>query len=106
MDEEQEQWKRRALMIVLVIGGLVAVCLCGCLVSAALDGSGLRVGSPGLGTQVCVGAATTPRLQVGVAWYSSLSSYRGPLGFSPYAVCIDVPWLKTRALSGEWVLPP
>ncbi|MFP4395410.1 MAG: hypothetical protein ACLFTI_09120 [Anaerolineales bacterium] len=57
-------------------------------------------------TQVCIGAATTPHLQVGVAWYSPLSSYIGPLAFSPYAVCINVPWLTTRSLSGEWMLPP
>ena len=106
MEKVQRQWKQRALVIILVIGALIAVCLCGCLVFAALDGRGLRIGSPGLGTQVCIGAATTPRLQVGVAWYSPLSSYIGPLAFSPYAVCVNVPWLKPRSLSGEWMLPP
>ncbi|NBD34816.1 MAG: hypothetical protein GVY30_02305 [Chloroflexi bacterium] len=106
MDKGQGRWKKRALVAVLVIGVSIAVCLCGCLVFAALDDNGLRIGPSGLGAQVCIGAATAPRLQVGVAWYSPLSSHRGPLAASPYAVCVDVPWLKTRSLTGEWVLPP
>ena len=106
MKKVQGEGKRRALVIILVIGVSMAVCLCGCLIFAALDGSGVWIGTHGLSTEVCIGAATTPRLQVGVAWYSPLSSYRGPLAFSPCAVCVGVPWLKPTRLSGEWVLPP
>jgi hypothetical protein len=108
VSKDRGRWRRRPLLAVLVVGALAAACLCCCLVPATLVGrSDLSGVSTGLSIQFCVGVVTTPRLQVGVAWYSPLSSFRGPLAGSPYAFCGDVPWPKTpRSLYGEWMFPP
>jgi hypothetical protein len=93
----------------IIIGGSVAAAACtGCCVLALVaSGIASRSGTGGLRVDVCAGLVTSPRLQVGVAWYSPLASYRGPLTASPYAVCTGIPVssMPTR-LYGEWMFPP
>jgi hypothetical protein len=100
------RWKKVG-RVALLVGGLVVVCAGACLVAGVL--AGRRPGAPsapGLTVHVCAGLVTDPRWRVGVGWYSPLSSYRGPLASSPYALCADVPWpFRTRQLSGEWLIP-
>jgi hypothetical protein len=92
----------------VTIGVLALICVACSLVSAlVLGGSSLSWISGGLSSHACVGVATKPRLQAGIGWYSPLSSYRGPLAASPYAVCADIPWPSMpRSLHREWVLSP
>jgi hypothetical protein len=90
--------------VLAVIGACVGCCLLSTLV---VGGSSLSRISGGLSIHACAGVATNPRLQAGVAWYSPLSSYRGPLAASPYAVCADIPWPRMpRSLHREWMFPP
>ncbi|MBN1180072.1 MAG: hypothetical protein JXD18_12740 [Anaerolineae bacterium] len=100
--------QNRKILFVLLALVVVLSCCSGCLAALVLSGRvAPSAGTAGLSVHVCGGLATVPRWQVGVAWYSPLSSYRGPLGFSPYAVCVDVPVsAMPTSLWREWVFPP
>jgi hypothetical protein len=108
MSNKQRRGLRRSLTVIVVALALVGPCIGCCLVSTLMVGdSALSRISGGLSIHACVGLATTPRLQAGIAWYSPLSSYRGPLAASPYAVCADIPWPgMPRSLHREWMFPP
>jgi len=82
---------------------LIGVGLAGCLLLVLLNPSNVA----SVGGEACVGFVITPRLQVGVAWYSPLSSYLPPLTHSRYALCVRIPpSLAPRALFYEWMFPP
>jgi hypothetical protein len=103
---ERRRGSKLGWLILTGVAVLVGTCLC-CCVLLAVAGSSL--GSPsGLGTRVCAGLVTAPRVQVGVVWISPLSSYLPPLAFSPYAVCVNVPWWSKTptTLHGGWMFPP
>jgi hypothetical protein len=108
MKDEQRRESGRRLAVIAGVLVLMGACVGCCLVSTlAVGGSALSRVSGGLSIHVCAGLTTRPRLQAGVAWYSPLSSYRGPLASSPYAACADVPWPEMpRTLHREWMFPP
>lgn len=108
MNSEQRRGMSRRPAVIIGVLALIGACVGCCLVSTlVVGGSALSRISGGLSIHACVGVATTPRLQAGVAWYSPLSSYSGPLTDSPYAVCADVPWPRMpRSLHREWMFPP
>jgi hypothetical protein len=102
---KRRRWWRKAVIVGLTVVAVSVACAGTCLSvgAAARLASG---GTPGLGVHACAGLVTQPRWQVGVAWYAPLSSYRGPLAYSPYALCADVPWSGTpKHLYGEWLIP-
>jgi hypothetical protein len=108
MNSKQRRGLSRRPAVIIGVLALIGACVGCCLVSAlVVGGSALSRISGGLSIHACVGLATTPRLQAGIAWYSPLSSYRGPLAASPYAVCADIPWPgMPRSLHREWMFPP
>lgn len=108
MSKKRRRGQRKLLAVTIGALALMGACIGCCLVSAlVVGGSALSRISGGLGIHACVGLVTTPRLQAGIAWYSPLSSYRGPLAASPYAVCADIPWPgMPRSLHREWMFPP
>ena len=101
--------KKRKLVFWLLLGAVLLLCCCCAAGAAALGKPGSGPGWSGLNGQVCAGFATTPRLQVGVAWYLPISSYYPPLMASPSVVCVDVPWPLMAvwpSMAGQLVLPP
>jgi hypothetical protein len=108
MSNKRRRGLRRSLAITIGALALMGPCIGCCLLSTLVIGSNALSGvSMGPSIHACVGVATTPRLQAGIAWYSPLSSYRGPLAASPYAVCADIPWPgMPRSLHREWMFPP
>lgn len=102
--------RKRSRVVRAVVGvmALVGACGCCCLSSALISTASARLSNPrGLTIHACAGLATQPRLQAGVAWYSPISSYRGPLAWSPYAICVDIPVRNPPGrLHREWVFPP
>ena len=103
-----KQRRRRPPVAIVVMLALMGACLGCCLLSAlVVGGSAMYRIAGGFSVHACAGVATNPRLQAGIAWYSPISSYRGPLAASPYAVCADIPWpIAPRSLHREWMFPP
>jgi hypothetical protein len=108
MSEKQKRGSGKRRAVTIVVLALTGACIGCCLVSTlVVRGRVVSRISGGLTVHVCAGVVTKPRLQAGMAWYSPLSSYRGPLAASPYAVCADIPWPRMpRSLHGEWMFPP
>ena len=96
-----------ALTLLLCLGGsvLAAVGLPGGGVSRA-PGGPLKIGTGMM--DVCAGAVTKPRFQVGVGWQAMVLSRTPPaIVWSPRAVCVGVPvWPPFFPYRGEWMLPP
>jgi hypothetical protein len=94
------------------VGLAVVLALClGCAASAAtVNWYSTSWMAPGLPVQVCIGLITRPRVQIGIGWYSPLSSALHPLALTPLKACLDVPeaWISPLmpTLSGRWVFPP
>jgi hypothetical protein len=108
MRSRQRRRLSRRPAVVIGIVALIGACAGCCLVSTLVVGSSaLSRASGGLSIHACAGLTTRPRLQAGIAWYSPISSYRGPLAASSYAVCADLPWPGVpRSLHREWMFPP
>jgi hypothetical protein len=108
MSNQRRRGLRRSLAIPISALALMGPCIGCCLLSTLVIRSNALSGiSMGPSIHACIGVTTTPRLQAGIAWYSPLSSYRGPLAASPYAVCADVPWPRMpRSLHREWMFSP
>jgi hypothetical protein len=108
MSNKRERGSGRRLAVTILVLALIGGCIACCLVSALVTGGSAVSRITGeLTVHVCAGMVTKPQLQAGIAWYSPLSSYRGPLAASPYAVCADVPWPEMpRSLHREWMFPP
>ena len=103
------RWTVAALALALLL------CLgCGALGALSLRGGGVArsQGGPvriGAGMMdVCAGAVTQPRFQVGVGWQAMILSRTPPaVIFSPYAICVGVPvWPPPLPYRGEWMFPP
>ncbi len=85
---------------------IIAVMAAACLLSIVLLVI-VSANSNQLATNACAGMVTTPSFQIGIAWTNPISSYAPPLMFSKYKVCIDLPMnLSSKAINGEWMLPP
>jgi hypothetical protein len=99
------RWSPAIVAGVLALIGACGVC---CLLSALVIRRSSRSQIPGgLSVHVCAGVSTRPRIQAGVAWYAPISSYRGPLAWSPYAICADIPVSRApQRLHREWMFPP
>lgn len=97
--------KNQKKHILLVIMCVCIVCLLGtCLLTAVANRSGM---STVLSVQTCLGVVTKPRFQMGLAWASPISSYRPPLMFSRYKVCVELPpSLAPTTINGEFAFPP
>jgi hypothetical protein len=108
MSNKRRRRQSKSLAVTIGALALLGTCVGCCLLSAlVVGGSSLSRIAGGLSIHACAGVATNPRLQAGIAWYSPLSSYRGPLAASPYAVCADIPWPRMpRSLHREWMFPP
>jgi hypothetical protein len=108
MSDRPEGSLIRLLAVAVGTLALILTCIGYCMVSTPVVGSSTFSRMPGVLTiHACVGVTTIPSLRAGIAWYSPLSSYRGPLSTSPYAVCADIPWPRMpRSLHREWMLPP
>jgi len=102
-------WKKRRPLGWLLLGAVLLFCCCCAAGVLVLGKPGIGPGWSGINGQVCAGFATTPRFQVGIAWYTLISSYYPPLMMSPYVVCVEVPWSLAQtwpSMAGQVVLPP
>ncbi|MGC9356273.1 MAG: hypothetical protein ACP5GX_00300 [Anaerolineae bacterium] len=92
------------LLLVMALA-LFLICLGCCIFGLVWDRFNPWI--PYVGTELCAGLTTRPRVQVGIAVLSPLSSYRPPLVDSPYAFCFRIP---TSVLPSRvhwiWLFPP
>ncbi|MBN1315778.1 MAG: hypothetical protein JXA42_09930 [Anaerolineales bacterium] len=94
----------------ILVAGLLCVGLClSCLFLAVAIDRPIQIpgSSTGLPITACAGIATQPRVQVGVAWVSVLSSYLPPIMTSRFSICFSVPIGQSiKSISGQWAFPP
>lgn len=96
-----------ALLLCLACSGLTGIGLAGSVQVRARGGPvGLVFGS-GL-MDVCAGAVTQPRWQIGVGWQSPVMNRTPPaVMFSLQAVCVAFPaWPPPLPMRGEFMFPP
>jgi hypothetical protein len=96
-----------ALLLCLACAGLTGIGLAGSVQVRARGGPvGLVIG-PGL-MDVCAGAVTQPRWQIGVGWQSPVMNRTPPaVMFSLQAVCVGFPaWPPPLPMRGEFMFPP
>jgi|GEM_PF-2269024 hypothetical protein len=117
MRAERENRPRgeRWLVPVGVAVGVVA-CLGACLAAPLIAGGGWYAAAtpamPLYGTRLCAGVGEMPYFQVGVAWelprQAMILSSLGPsVLYSPYAVCLHLPWeVPGLPMRGGLLLPP
>ncbi len=110
-DDHLEQPPKRSFKIItcLIPTGLM-ICLACFMSIVAVNWYATTSPRAGLPVTICLGMTTTPRVQVGIAGQSLLSSYMSPLTNSPLAVCTHVPhaWLSPtlHRHSWEFLWPP